>query len=228
MKVMVVVALWFLGSTGAVSSEPIELEGTVCRAGRGAERLIVTVHGAMRHPVVVDSSTHVTFEGGRYETSDVRPGDKVEISGERARSGRIDARRIDVKERVLDALVDSLLGIEPPLVGRFAVREAKTAFFSLNLPGDDYVRVDARGWGYGAVGKLRPGDLIELSGKWDDKRVFSCSSGRILTDQEPDRCRREACKEETKEETAARENAERRFLDGYDLEDEDEEPVEPR
>jgi hypothetical protein len=199
-------------------------DGTVCRANRGADRLIV-VDETGRHPVVVSRSAQVTFEGRSYESSDLRPGDKVHLFGERRPSGVVEADDIDVRVRLGDALLDAILGTKPRLVGRFAVREAKTEYFSLNVPGDDYVRVDAKS-AYGPKGRvwvssLRSGDLLEISGTWTKDREIRASSIRVLTDDEPDSCRRKATKGETPQETAEREAAEHRFLDGYDDEDEE-------
>lgn len=217
MKLTAVGAFGLVVASAVARGEDVAVEGTVCRASRGAGRLIVAA-GGVRRPVLVESSATVTFEGDPYEAGDIRPGDKVAVAGERAESGLVTAARLDVKVRVGDAIADALLGVKPPLVGRFAVREAKTAFFSVNLPGSDYVRVDARRWGFGAVGKLRSGDLVELSGKWTGERSFEASGGRILTDQEHGGCRRDARHGETQEQTAAREAAEQRFLDGGDIE----------
>jgi len=211
----------------------VEIAGTVCRANRRGDRVILGADAGGRHPVVVPASARVAFEGRRYEAADLRPGDKVDVFGDLAESGRVTAMRVDVSVPVAGALLDALLGTRPRLVGRFAVREAKTEFFSLNVPGDDYVRVDAKS-AYGPKGRvwvstLKSGDLLEVGGTWTKKGEIKASSIRILTDDEPASCRRKAERAEVKEQTAAREAAERRFLDGYDEEeDEIEEPAASR
>jgi hypothetical protein len=80
--------------------------------------------------------------------------------------------------------------------------------------------VDARS-AYGPKGRvyvstLRSGDLLEVAGTWTKKGEIKASSIRILTDDEPDSCKRGAPAGETKEQTAAREAAEQRFLDDSD------------
>jgi len=198
----------------------VEIAGTVCRANRRGNRVILGAHAGGRHQVVLPASARVAFEGRRYEAADLRPGDEVDVFGDGAESGRVTAMRVDVSVPLAGALVDALLGTRPRLVGRFAVREAKTEFFTLSLPGDDYVRVDAKA-AYGPKGRVRvstlaSGDLLEIGGTWTKKAEIRASYIRVLTDDEPDPCRRNAARGETKEQTAARAAAEQRFLDGYD------------
>jgi hypothetical protein len=49
-------------------------------------------------------------------------------------SCRLEVGRLDVQVKVAEALLDAVLKTRPRLVGRFAVREAKTEFFSLRVP----------------------------------------------------------------------------------------------
>jgi hypothetical protein len=109
-------------------------------------------------------------------------------------------------------------------VGRFSVREAQTEFFTLRLPGDEFVRVDAKA-AYGPKGRvwvstLKVGDLLSIDGEWVKEKEIRASSIHVLTDVEPGSCQKRARNGETKDGTAAREAAERRFLDGYDPEEE--------
>jgi hypothetical protein len=212
----VAVALCLAGAVVA-HGEAVEIEGTLCRANRSVDRLIVEAAGR-RHLVAVDRSARVTFEGRRYETDDLRPGDRIRLFAERDPAGIFHPLGIDVQVPAGAALLDALLGTRPRLIGRFAVREAKTEFFMLNLPGPDYVRVDAKA-AYGPHGRvwvstLRPGDLLEIDGTWTKKDEIRASSIRVLTDVEPGACRNHARQGETGEATAARETAEQRFLDG--------------
>lgn len=218
MKSALAIATLLLAEAGAAHGEAVEIEGTLCRTNRSVERLILEANGS-RHRVAVDESARVTFEGQSYEAEDLRPGDRILVFAERDRAGVLHPLRIDVQARAGEGLLDALLGTRPRLIGRFAVREAKTEFFSLKVPGGDYVRVDARG-AYGPRGRvrvssLRMGDLLEIGGKWTRKDEIAASSIRILTDDEPEGCRRNARKGETREDTASRESAEQRFLDGH-------------
>ncbi len=214
-----------LAGAGTCFADAVEMGGTVCRAGRSGDRLIVRASGA-RARVVVPATARISFEGGPYDAADVRPGDSVTIFGDRDESGRVTALRVEVSTPVVSLIREALLGKRNTLVGRFGVREAKTEFFSLDLPGDGWVRVDAKA-AYGPRGRvwvstLRPGDLLEIDGTWTKKgEIIKASSIHVVTDYEPDSCRRDAERGETKEETATREMAERRFLDGYDDEETD-------
>ena len=213
-----VVAILLLAGAVVAHGEAVEIEGTLCRTNRSVDRLIVDV-GGQRHRVAVDSSARVTFEGEWYEAEDLRPGDRILVFAERDRAGILHPLRIDVRVRVGEALLDALLGTRPRLIGRFAVREAKTEFFSLNVPGNDYVRVDAKA-AYGPRGRvrvstLRVGDLLEIDGTWTREGEIRASSIRVLTDDEPGGCRQHARRDETGQDSAARETVEQRFLDGY-------------
>lgn len=218
-----------LAGAGPAGGEAVSVEGTLCRASRSVDRMIVEAAGK-RHRLVLDRSARVTFEGAGYEASDLRPGDRIHVFAERDPAGVLHPLGIDVRFRAGEALLDAVLGTRPRLVGRFAVREAKTEFFTLNVPGDDYVRVDAKA-AYGPKGRvwvstLRSGDLLEISGTWTKEREIRASSIRVLTDDEPGSCRDHARRGETAKETEAREAAERRFLDGYDPDEEPEEEEE--
>jgi hypothetical protein len=201
-------------------SAAVEVEGTLCRASRRGDRLIVRA-GGKRVLVVVPARARVSHEGRESEAWDLRPGEDVTVIGERDGSGPVTALRVEAAASTTDAIAGALLGSKPKLVGRFSVQEAKTEFFSLNVPGSDYVRVDARS-AYGPKGRvyvstLRSGDLLEVSGTMSkNNREIKASSIRVLTDEELDSCRREARQGESPEKTAARETAEQRFLDGHD------------
>lgn len=222
-----------LASPAFAPADAVQIAGTVCRASRLGGRVVLGADGGGRIRVAFAPAARVAFEGRPYEAADLRPGDRVEVFGDRADGGAVTALRADVSVPVGTALLGALLGTKPPLIGRFAVQEAKTEFFSLNLAGDDYVRVDAKA-AYGPKGRVRvsslkSGDLLEIGGTWTKKGEIRASSIRVLTDDEPDSCRRDAQRGETKDEMAAREAAERRFLDGYDdapVEEDEPEPDE--
>lgn len=221
MKHALAVFALLAAGAGTCFADAVEVSGKVCRAGRRGDRLVVSASGA-RTRVVVPEAARVSFEGRPYEAGDVRPGDALTVFGDRDDSGRVTALRVEVSVPVVDAIADALLGTRRRLVGRFAVREAQTEFFSLNVPGGDYVRVNAKS-AYGPKGRvrvstLRSGDLLEVDGKWTKKGEIEASSIRILTDDD-------ACgppRGESKEDAAVREMAERRFLDGHDDEEADE------
>jgi hypothetical protein len=207
--------------TGPARAAPVEVGGTACRVNRTADRLIVDDGQGRRWRVSLSPEALVTFEGGRYEAEDVRPGDRVRVQGVEV-PGRLAVGRLDVQVKVAEALLDAVLKTRPRLVGRFAVREAKTEFFSLRVPGGDYVRVDAKA-AYGPQGRMwvsrfRSGDLLELDGTWTKEKELKASYIKVLTDEEPSSCRSRARRGEAKEATAAREAEEQRFLEGGDPE----------
>jgi len=204
---------------GVAHGDVLEIEGTLCRANRSADRLIVDA-GARRHPVALSGSTRVAFEGLRLAREDLRPGDRIVVLAEGGPAGVLQALRIDIQARAGPGLLDAILGVRPRLIGRFGVREAQTEFFTLHLPGDEFVRVDAKA-AYGPHGRvwvstLKMGDLLEIAGEWVKEREIRASSIHVITDDEPDSCRKRARKGEAREDTAAREAAEERFLDGHD------------
>jgi hypothetical protein len=199
------------------------IDGTVCRMSRSVDRMIIGTDDGQRTRVVLHRSTPVSFEGKRSERSDLRLGDGVRVLAH-ADGSHMDADSVVVRLRTADALLDSLLRSHRTIVGRFAVREAKTEFFSLHLPGGNYVRVDAKS-AYGPKGRVRvsslkPGDLLEIRGSWPKKGLLQASSIRVMTDTEPSFCQSHARHGESSEATRMREADERKFLDANDSEDE--------
>jgi len=199
------------------------VDGTVCRMSRSVDRMIVGTDDGQRSRVVLRRSTPVDFEGSRSERSDLRLGDRVHVLAH-ADGSHMDAESVDVRLRTSDALLDSLLRSHRTIVGRFGVREARTEFFSLHLPGGNYVRVDAKS-AYGPNGRVRvsslkPGDLLEVRGSWPKKDLLRASSIRVMTDAEPSFCQSHARRGESAEVTKVREADERKFLDAADEEDE--------
>jgi hypothetical protein len=197
--------------------EPVQIQGTICRLNRHADRMIVLTDEGTRTPVVMGDLTTVTFEKTSHRADDLRLGDRIHVSGLQGED-RIEADTVDVHLKVAETIVDALLGIKPPLVGRFGSREARTEYFSFELPDGRYIRVDARS-AYGAKGRvwvstLRSNDLLELSGEWKGDNLYRASTIRVLTDEESSRCRPIAG--ETKEAKAKRLETEQRFLDGID------------
>jgi hypothetical protein len=197
-------------------STAVDLNGTVCRLNRRADRFIVQSEGK-RLSVALGDTTPVTWESAPYRGEDIRLGDRVRISG-LSGGGRIEADKVDVQLKVAETIVDALLGVKPPLVGRFGSREAKTEYFSFRLPDGDYIRVDAKG-AYGPKGRvwvstLNSGDLLELSGSYQKEGLYRAGGIRVLTNEESSKCAR--VENETKEEKEARLSEEQRFLDGYD------------
>jgi RNase P/RNase MRP subunit p29 len=199
-------------------AQAVQVVGTACRVNRSVDRMIVADEEGRRWWVSLSRDVVVTFEGDRSDAEDLRPGDRVRVEGGQLR-GRLEADRLDVEIRIGEALLDAVLRTRRRLVGRFAVREARTEFFSLRVvPGGDYVRVDARA-AYGPQGRMRvsrfrSGDLLELDGSWTNDKELKASSITLLTDEEPTNCRSRARRGETKEATAAREAEEQEFLDG--------------
>lgn len=194
----------------------ISLDGTVCRMNRSIDRLIIRSDNGPRVRVNLDDDVPVKYRSQTYDRADLRPGDRVHIEAERGDEG-LDAQSVDLTMRVDDALVDSIFRSHRTVTGRFAVREAKTEFFSLHLPNRRYVRVDAKS-AYGpkgrvVVSKLRSGDLLEVRGAWQGKDLLQASSITVLTNQEPSFCSSAARRGEMSSETAAREADEQRFLD---------------
>ena len=192
-------------------------DGTLCRMNRAADRMIIGSEAGPRLRVTSEDAA-VTFEGIHYERLDLRPGDRVRISGNRNGSV-IRATGIDAHVRPADALFDSLLPTKT-LVGRFGVREAQTEFFMLNLPGQNYIRVDAKS-AYGPNGRVRvsslkAGDLLEVRGDWPSKDLLKASSITVITDKENATCRAHARLRESKADTAEREADEEKFLQGQD------------
>jgi hypothetical protein len=203
----------------AVSAHPLTIDGTICRMNRLVDRIIVATDAGPRFRVVMGSSAAVRFAAHRYQKGDMRPGDRVHLIAFR-QGARLQAKTIDVTMRAGDALLDSLLRSRRTIVGRFAVRELKTEVFSLNLPGDSLIRVDAQRAqgpnGRVRVSSLKPGDLLEIRGSWPSKGLLQASSINVITDYEPSFCRSHARRGEWSADTSAREADERRFLDHVD------------
>jgi hypothetical protein len=199
------------------------IDGTVCRMSRSVDRMIIGTDAGQRARIVLRRLTPVSFEGKRSDRGDLRLGDRVRVRAH-ADGSHMDAESFDVRLRTADALLDSFLGSHRTIVGRFAVREAQTEFFSLHLPGGNYVRVDAKS-AYGPNGRVRvsslkSGDLLEIRGSWPKKGLLQASSIRVMTDAEPSFCQSHARRGESAEVTRIRQAEERKFLDAVDSEDE--------
>lgn len=200
-----------------LAAQPMKFDGTICRINRAADRLIIETSTGPRLRITADGAA-VTFEGIRYDRADLRPGDRVRIAGNR-NGASIRATAIDARVRIPDVASGSLFPSHT-VVGRFAAREAQSEFFSLHLPGSNYVRVDAKS-AYGSAGRvrvasLRPGDLLEIRGNWPEKGLLKASAIEIITGKEDPACRADAMHGESREDTAAREAAEGRFLQDSD------------
>ena len=220
---MKILAGLLLAASPLVAQSSYTNDGTVCRMNRAVDRMIVGTDDGQRVRVVLRRSTPISFEGNRSERSDLRLGDRVHLIAHEDGS-HLDADSVEVRLRTADALLDTLLGSRRTIVGRFGVREAKTEFFSLHLPGGNYVRVDAKS-AYGPHGRVRvsslkPGDLLEIRGSWPKKGLLQASSIRVMTDTEPSFCQSHARRGETAETSKMREAEERKFLDAADSEDE--------
>ncbi len=192
------------------------VDGTVCRMNRAVDRMIVATDAGPRVWVVVGASVPIRYAGRSYDRSDLRPGDRVHLFAERGAGASLLARNIDITMRTDDQLLDSILRSHRTVVGRFAVREAKTEFFSLRLPGPNSIRVDARS-AYGPNGRvwvssLKPGDLLEIRGSWPSKGLLRASSINVITDREPSFCRTAARRGEYGAESTSREADEEKFL----------------
>lgn len=217
---MIARVLWAVvlaGSSIAAAAQPLKFDGTICRMNRAADRMIIESEAGPRLRITADDAS-VTFEGIHYDRLDLRTGERVRVSGNRNGS-QIRATVIDARVRIPDIGSGSLFPSHT-VTGRFAVREAQTEFFSLHLPGKHYVRVDAKS-AYGANGRvwvssLKPGDLLEIRGDWQKDGLLKASSINVITDKENTSCRADARRDESREDTAAREADEERFLQGSD------------
>lgn len=195
------------------------IDGTVCRMNRSVDRLIISGDRGARLRVAVNH-VPIMFHGKAYDRADLRPGDRVHLIARRSGRGFLLAHSLDVTMRVDDALVDSIFRSHHTVVGRFAVREARTEFFSLHLPQRRFIRVDA-GEAYGPSGRvvvssLKPGDLLEVRGTWASKDLLRASAITVITDREPSFCRNQAQRGEMDAETTSREAEEQAFLDKGD------------
>ena len=157
MKTMTLSVSLALAATQLTAARPLMIDGTVCRMNRAVDRLIIGSDAGSRVRIAVGHSVPIRMNAHNYDRADLRPGDRVHIAADRSSEGLV-ARGIDVTMRVDDALVDSIFRSHRMLTGRFAVREAKTEFFSMRLPGKKYVRVDAKS-AYGPNGRVRVSKL---------------------------------------------------------------------
>jgi hypothetical protein len=206
-----------LVATQLTAARPLTIDGTVCRMNRVVDRLIIGSDAGARVRIALNRSVPVRLNSRLYDRIDLRPGDRVHIAADRGGQAGLIARQFDVTMRVDDALVDSIFRSHRTSTGRFAVREAKTEFFSLRLPGPRYVRVDAKS-AYGPNGRVRvstlkPGDLLEVRGSWPSKELLQASSINVITDHEPSFCTTAARRGEMSGETHSREANEQKFLD---------------
>jgi hypothetical protein len=202
--------------TWMILAATLSIDGTICRMNRAVDRMIIRSDNGPRARLAVGHSIPIRYQSQSYDRADLRPGDRVHVVAERGESAGLLARNLDVTMRVDEALVDSIFRSHRTITGRFAVREAKTEFFSLHMPGERYVRVDAKS-AYGPNGRVRvaslhSGDLLELRGTWLSKERLQASSINVITDYEPSFCTTSARRGEMGGETAAREADERRFL----------------
>jgi hypothetical protein len=215
MKTMTLTLSLILLVGQSAPARTLSVDGTVCRMNRSIDRLIVLTDAGPRVRVALGRAVPIQFNLQKYDRADLRPGDRVHVLAERGTAGLL-ARQVDVTMRVDDALVDSIFRSHRTVVGRFAVREAKTEFFSLDLTGDRFLRVDAKA-AYGPNGRvwvssLRPGDLLEIRGTWPSKDLIKATSIEVITDREPSFCRTAARRGEMGGETSAREAEEQKFL----------------
>jgi hypothetical protein len=198
----------------------ISIDGTVCRMNRAIDRLILRSDSGSRVRVALGHSTPILFESHNYDRADLRTGDRVHIDAVRDADVGLRARSMNLTMRVDDAIVDSIFRSHKTVTGRFAVREAKTDYFSMRLSHQRYLRVDAKS-AYGPqgrvrVGSLKSGDLLEVRGTWPSKDLLQATSISVITDYEPSFCTTSARRGEMSGETAAREADEQRFLNKSD------------
>lgn len=189
-------ALFVLFAAAAeAAAQPVVIDGRACRINRTVDRMIVLTDSGARLHVVAAWSTPFEFGLEPFERADLRPGDPVSVSGWDMPLGHIEASAVRVRPNVADAIWKALLPSKSTtLVGRFSVREAQTEFFSLRLPGMNFVRVEAKA-AYGGNGRrvrvstLKSGDLLEVHGEWVRSDLFRASHIYDRTDNEPAGCR---------------------------------------
>ena len=195
----------------------VSVDGTVCRMNRSIDRMIIKADSGSRLRLSLNRVCPINFQSHLYDRADLRAGDRVHIVATRGPNFELVAHSVDVTMRVDDALVDSIFRSHKTVTGRFAAREAKTDFFSLRLPLQRSVRVDAKSAigpsGRVAVGSLKPGDLLEVKGTWLSKELLQASTINVLTNYEPSFCSTAARRNEVQMETSHREAEEQRFLD---------------
>ena len=210
----------FLALFAVQMQAAISIDGTVCRMNRSIDRLIIRSDNGARARVALGHSTPILFESHNSDRSDLRAGDRVHVDAVRDPDVGLLARSMNLTMRMNDAIVDSIFRSHKTVTGRFAVREAKTDYFSMRLPRQRYLRVDAKS-AYGPegrvrVGSLRSGDLLEVRGTWPSKDLLQATSISVITDYEPSFCTTSARRGEMSGETAAREADEQRFLNKSD------------
>jgi hypothetical protein len=199
--VMVLMVLIPVAAPAQRSDHSVRIEGRACRINRSADRFIVMTNSGLRLRVAAAHETRFTFGREPIEASDLRPGDLVGVAGRRTEDDIIEADGLRLRPDLAEAAWDAIFPRRPEsLVGRFGVREAQTEFFSLNLPGMNYVRVDAKSaYGKGGrvrVGNLKIGDLLEVRGEWVSDGLYKASFIDVLTDSEPPSCRGKLSAEE--------------------------------
>ena len=182
------------GAFAQPAGDGVRIDGRVCRMNRSVDRLIVMTDSGARLRIAAGSTAQFAFGRERFEPGDLRPGDPVRIAGRRTADGVIEAGTVRLRPDLVDAIWEVLVpSRSKSLVGRFAVREAQTEFFSLDLPGMNFVRVDARA-AYGPKGRVRvstlkSGDLLEVRGEWTKDDLFRASYIDVQTGHEPVSCR---------------------------------------
>ena len=194
MAARIVSALLLVAVAAAgAAAQQVAVDGRACRINRAVDRIIVLTGSGERVFVKAESEADWVFGRERFERADLRPGDPVRVFGWDMPDGTFLAGTVRVRPDLAEAIWDALVPSKSKaLVGRFSVREAQTEFFSLNLPGGNYVRIDAKG-AYGGRGRVRvsslkSGDLLEVRGEWV-KDVFRASYIDIQTDSEPASCK---------------------------------------
>jgi len=216
MKTMTLSFSIALLATQLPAAQTLWIDGTVCRMNRAIDRLIIRSDYGNRVRIALGRSVPIQYRLQTYDRADLRPGDRVHITVQRGALGLL-ARQLDVTMRVEEALIDSIFRSHRTVTGRFGAREPKTELFTLRLPGPRDVRIDAKGAsgpsGRVWVGRLRPGDLLEIRGAWKSKDFLQANSINVLTDHEPSYCTSAARRDEIPAETHSRETSEQRFLD---------------
>ena len=175
--------------TAPLAAQPMTIEGTICRINRAADRMIVASDAGPRLRVIA-TSAQVTFEGIDYEREDLRPGDRIRLLGNR-NGATIRATVIDARVRPVDAASGSLFPTKI-IVGRFI--ETDGELITLNVAGPNVMR-------FKGSGSFKPGDLLAVG-----------ETVTVITDREDAACQSDARHGESKDDTAAREGAEREFL----------------
>lgn len=182
------------GASAQRAGDMVDFEGQACRINRSLDRLIVMTASGVRARVAVESPSLFTYGYERFDPADLRPGDHLRVDGRLNLDGAVEADGVRVRPDLVGAIWDAASAAKSnKLVGRFGVREAQTEFFSLRLPGMNYIRVDAKaaygGRGRVRVSSLKSGDLLEVRGEWVKDGLFRASYIDIQTDYEPTSCK---------------------------------------